>query len=191
MSNICDFDRILKTECNLQHFTRNCRINNLDDFEKDEVDAYLWREGLLNMKEKGMIICYIMSRYLVMFLRGEKVNVVKYWWNIVTRLKVNKCSLSKWLSNLKPKIFMLYQGNYFEASVKLSFWYRQTHCIDDQDKVQSVKGTDNEFPECQTPKKKPQSIGISPVSLHAFMTKMIWNRKWMTWLRCTRQCKKN
>ena len=39
MSNICDFDRILKTECNLQHFTRNFRIKNLDDFERDEADA--------------------------------------------------------------------------------------------------------------------------------------------------------
>ena len=32
-----------------------------------------------------------------------------------------------------------------------------------------VKDTDNEFTECQTPRKKFQSIGISPVSLHAFM----------------------
>ena len=40
MSNICDFDRILKTECSLQHFTRNCRIKNLDDFERDEADVY-------------------------------------------------------------------------------------------------------------------------------------------------------
>ena len=59
MSNICDFDRILKTECNLQYFTRNCRIKNLDDYERDEADAYLWRAGLLNVKEKGMTICYI------------------------------------------------------------------------------------------------------------------------------------
>ena len=78
MSNICDFDRILKTECNLQHFTRNYRIKNLDDFERDEADACLWRTGLLNVKEKGMTICYIMNRCLVMFLRGEKVNVVQY-----------------------------------------------------------------------------------------------------------------
>ena len=55
MSNICDFDRILKTEYNLQHFTRNCRIKNLDDFEKDEADACLWRARLLNVKEKGML----------------------------------------------------------------------------------------------------------------------------------------
>ena len=29
MSEIFDFDRILKTECNLLNFTRNCRIKNL------------------------------------------------------------------------------------------------------------------------------------------------------------------
>ena len=35
MSNISNFDRISKTECNLQHFTKNCRIKNLDDFERE------------------------------------------------------------------------------------------------------------------------------------------------------------
>ena len=64
---------------------------------------------------------------------------------------------------------MLYQGNYFAVIVKPNFCQRQTHCTDDQDKVQSVTDTDNEFTECQTPRKKLQSIGISPVSLHAFM----------------------
>ena len=78
LSNICDFEGILETECNLQHLTRNWRTKNLDDFERDEADAYLWRAGLLNVKEKGMTICYIMNRCLVMFLRGEKVNVVQY-----------------------------------------------------------------------------------------------------------------
>ena len=78
MSNICDFDRILKTEWNLLHFTRNCGIKNLDDFERDEADMYLWVVGLLNVTGKGMTICYIMNRCLIMFLRGEKVNVVEY-----------------------------------------------------------------------------------------------------------------
>ena len=87
MSNLCDFEGILKTECNLQHLTRNCRIKNLDDFERDEADAYLWRAGLLNVKEKGMTICCLMNRCLVMFLRRKKVNVVEYWWNIVAKLK--------------------------------------------------------------------------------------------------------
>ena len=78
MSNIFDFEGILKTECDLQHLTGNCRIKNLDEFERDEADAYLWRAGLLNMKEKRMNICYFMNKCLVMFLRGEKVNVVQY-----------------------------------------------------------------------------------------------------------------
>ena len=64
---------------------------------------------------------------------------------------------------------MLYQSNYFVISVKLNFCQRQTHCIDDQDKVQSVTDTDNEFTECQTPRKKFQPTGISPVSLHVFI----------------------
>ena len=78
MSNICDFDRIFKTDYNLQHFIRNCRFENLDDFERHEADTYLWRAGLLNLKEKGMTICYIMNRGLVMFLRGGKENDEQY-----------------------------------------------------------------------------------------------------------------
>ena len=78
MSNICDFGKILKTECNLQLFTRNCGIKNLDDFERDETNDYLSRAGLLNVKEKGMTICYIINRCLVMFMREGKVNVVEY-----------------------------------------------------------------------------------------------------------------
>ena len=46
MSNRCYFERILKTEYNLQHFKRNCRIKNLDYFERHEADAYLRRAGL-------------------------------------------------------------------------------------------------------------------------------------------------
>ena len=64
---------------------------------------------------------------------------------------------------------MLYQNNYFVVSVKVNFCQRQTHCIDDQYKFQSVRDTDNELTECQTPRKKLQSVGISPVSLHAFI----------------------
>ena len=41
MSNIFDFDRISETEWNLKHFTRNYRIKNLDDFKRDDTDAYL------------------------------------------------------------------------------------------------------------------------------------------------------
>ena len=63
----------------------------------------------------------------------------------------------------------MYQENYFAVSAKINFCSRQNKCIYDQDKFQSVKDTDNEFTEWQTPRKKLHSIGISPVSLHAFM----------------------
>ena len=78
MSNICDFDRIWKTKCNSQNFTRNCRIKNLDDFERDKADTYLWRAGALNVKEKEITIWLIINRCLVMFLRGGKVNAMEY-----------------------------------------------------------------------------------------------------------------
>ena len=64
---------------------------------------------------------------------------------------------------------MLYQDNYFVVNVKLNFCQRQTHCINDQDKFQSVTDTDNEFSEYQTPRKNLQSLSISPVNLHAFI----------------------
>ena len=44
----------------------------------------------------------------------------------------------------------MYQDNYFVVSVNINFCQRQAKCIDDQDKFQSVKDTDNEFTECQT-----------------------------------------
>ena len=78
MSNAYGFSRILKTECNLQDFTTNCRIKNLDDFERDEAVTYFWRAGLLNVKERGMTKCYIMNRYLVMYEKGGKVNAEQY-----------------------------------------------------------------------------------------------------------------
>ena len=56
---------------------------------------------------------------------------------------------------LKTKIF-LYQVNYFVVGVKLNLCWRQTNCIDDQDKVQSVTATDNEFTDHQTTTKKLQ-----------------------------------
>ena len=112
---------------------------------------------------------------------------------------------------------MLYQDNYFFVSVKLSFCQRQTHCIDDQDKVQSATDTDNGFTECQTPRKQLQSIGISSASLHAIMKTLKSNtsaepykvqvdclkdsesdsydknemKEKVNDLGCTRQCKKN
>ena len=43
----------------------------------------------------------------------------------------------------------MYQDNYFAVSVSTDSCQRQTKCIDDQDKFQSVKNIDNEFTECK------------------------------------------
>ena len=67
----------LNATCNISPETAQLRLW-MDDVERDEEDAYLWRARLLNMKEQGMTICYIMNRSLVTFLRGGKVNVVEY-----------------------------------------------------------------------------------------------------------------
>ena len=61
--NLCDFVKILKTECNLQYFTRNCRNKNLYDYKCEGERNDHW---------------YNMNRCLVMFLRGRKINVVEY-----------------------------------------------------------------------------------------------------------------
>ena len=53
-------------------FHQKLCIKNLDDFERDDADTYLWRAELLNVKDKGM------TMFLGMFLRGGKVNVVEY-----------------------------------------------------------------------------------------------------------------
>ena len=71
---------------------------------------------------------------------------------------------------LKTKNIIAVPGELFCRQCKAKDYRKlQTHCIDDQDKVQSVRDTDNEITECQTPRKKLQSIGISLLSLHAFM----------------------
>ena len=73
------------------------------------------------------------------------------------------------LLDVKEKGSVIYQDNCFIVGVKMKFCQRQAKCIDDRDKFQSVKDTDNESTEFQTSRKKFQSIGISPVSLHTFM----------------------
>ena len=72
---------------------------------------------------------------------------------------------------LKIKNINVVPGQLFCRQCKANFFLEtfSIDCIDEQDKLQSVTDTDNEFTECQTPKKNLQSIGISSVSLHAFM----------------------
>ena len=70
---------------------------------------------------------------------------------------------------LKIKNINVVPGQLFCRQCNAKFLLRQTQYIDDQDKAQSFTDTENEFTECQTLRKKFQTIGISPVSLHAFI----------------------
>ena len=121
MSNVCDFEGISKTECNLQHLYRNCRIKDLDDFERDQAGTCLCRAGLLNVKQKGMTIRYIMNSCLVMFFRGGKENVVQYWWNIISKLKVNKWSLPNGSATENKKNINVLPGQLFCRQCKAKF----------------------------------------------------------------------
>ena len=113
MSKICDFEGSLKTECNLQHLTRNFGIKNLDDFERDETDAYLWKAGLLNVKENRMTIYYIINRCLVdVFERRESkccAISIKYFCKVkgqqVIILQMDQQLKTKNISDVSGKLF--------------------------------------------------------------------------------------
>ena len=56
---------------------------------------------------------------------------------------------------IKTKNINVIPGQLFCRHCKAKFLLEtRTHCNDDEDKVQSVTDTDNEFTECQTPRKK-------------------------------------
>ena len=109
--NICSIHLKLKKRLTYVTLTELWKLNATCKISPETVKLRIWMtlketrqtcicgEQDLYVKKKGMTMCYIMNRCLVMFLRGGKVNVVEYWWNIVAKLKVNKWSLSKWLSN--------------------------------------------------------------------------------------------
>ena len=85
------------------------------------------------------------------------------------KIKGEQVFTLKMVQQRKTKSINVVPGQLFSRQCKTKFCQRQTHCIDDQDNVQSVTDIDNEFTECQTPRKELQSIGISPFNLHAFM----------------------
>ena len=114
------------------------------------------RSELLNVKRRNFKCAgkrndHMLHYEQVLFLRGEKVNVVQYWWNIFVKLKGGQVIILQMDQWLKTKNISDVPGQISCCQCKYL-----------------VNDTGNEFTECQTPRKKFQSIGISPVSLHAF-----------------------
>ena len=85
------------------------------------------------------------------------------------RRKVEQVITLQMAQQPKIKNINIVPGQLFCRQCKSKSLLDKTHCIDDQDKFPSVTDTDNESTECQTPRKKLQSIDISLVSLHAIM----------------------
>ena len=69
---------------------------------------------------------------------------------------------------LKTKNINIIPGQLYCRQCKAKFLLEtEIDCIDDEDKGQSVTDADDEFTECETPRKKFESMAVSPVSLHA------------------------
>ena len=96
-----------------------------------------------------MTICYIMNRCLIIERRESKCCAV----------------FMKHCQKVKNEQVIILQMDQQLKTKNISDVPGQISCC--QCKY-LVKDTGNEFTECQAPRKKLQSIGISPVSLHAF-----------------------
>ena len=81
--------------------------------------------------------------------------LMKYRWKVKGEQMINL----QLAQQLKTKNIKVVPGKLFCRQCKAKFLLETDSVID----------TGNEFTECQTPRKKLQSIGISPVSLNAFM----------------------
>ena len=122
MSNICDFERILKTECNLDYFTWNCRIENLDDFERDEADTYLWSTGLLHVEEKGMTICYIMGRCFSNVFERREIKCCAVLIKHRCKVKGEQVTTLQMTQQLKSKNINAVSGQLFSRQCKARFF---------------------------------------------------------------------
>ena len=78
------------------------------------------------------------------------------------KVKAEQVITLQMAQQLKTKNINVVPGQLFCRQCKSKIFQRQMQDIDHQDKVESV--TNNELSECQTPRKKLQSFGISPVS---------------------------
>ena len=81
--------------------------------------------------------------------------LMKYRWKVKGEQMINL----QLAQQLKTKNIKVVPGKLFCRQCKAKFLLETDSVID----------TGNEFTECQTPRKKLQLIGISPVSLNAFM----------------------
>ena len=106
----------------LSHFTKNCRFQNLDDFERDDADTYLRRAGLLNLKEKGMNIRYIMNRCLVNAFERRESKCCAVLMKYCRKVKVERVITFQMAQQLKTKTINVVPGQLFCRQCKARFF---------------------------------------------------------------------
>ena len=106
------------------------------------------------------------------FEKRGKVNVVEYWWNTIVKISTWSSICYRywqwihWMPKTKEK-----------APINLHFTCQLT-CI-----YETLKSNISEAYKVQVDCFKIHSLIL--------MIKMMWKRKWMTWLGGARQCKEN
>ena len=80
---------------------------------------YLWRAGLLNLKEKGMTKRYIMNRYLVMFLKESRCGVALMKYR--RKVKGEQVITLQIAQQLKTKIINVAPRKIFCSQCKVKF----------------------------------------------------------------------
>ena len=106
----------------MQHFSRNCRVKNLDGLERDEADTYLCVESMTfkceGERNDHTLHCEQMFGN-VFESRKSKYCVVltKY----IRKVKGEQVITLQMAQQLKIKNINFCQDNYFAISVKLNF----------------------------------------------------------------------
>ena len=93
----------------------------MDDFARDEADVYLWRAGLLNVKEKGMTKCYIMNRCLVKVFERMKSKCCAVLMKLRRKVKGEQVIILQMAQQLKSKNINVVPGQSFCRQCEAKF----------------------------------------------------------------------
>ena len=105
----------------LATFHQKLRIKNLDGFERDEADASLCRAGLLNVREKGMNIRYIMNRCLVNVFERRESKCCAVLMRYCRKVKGEQVITLQMALQLKTKNINVVPGQLFCRQCKAKF----------------------------------------------------------------------
>ena len=171
-SDICDFGRILKTECNLKHYSRTIGIKQVDELKEDEAVIFLWRAGLLENRSNVFTICYHHEQFFGKVFERKQKNCCGVLINHKRKgIKGEQLITLEMAQYLKSKDFNVMPRNMLCCQCKTK--YNEMNNGDSDNNSQHITDmSDQEFDECETPKKKLnsslQAIGVSPIDpLHA------------------------